>query len=383
MMKKKQESDSYKRFILGIFCSTLSGLGLVGLINILVDPYDIFLTPQIVRFNRLKPELFTHGRLSKYIYLSHHTPSTIFLGSSRMIEGMDIDQMNLPPFKEAYNGGLHAAHIDEIRLQLEHTIKQDKNHHLKRVILGLDFYMFTTTAALKEHISFWEERKNNPFPITDLMSASVSLDATESSYETLKYNLQYAEYPERQTTREKFHSWLSTFLGQTESWFKDYALSSEKLNNLKKIVELCEQNNIELYLFISPTHATHNEMLHLRNLWDDFEQWKRELVKIKPTIWDFSGYNSITQEPVSNKMINYIDNHHYTPQTGRLVLARIFNLNDVPVPSDFGVLLTPDNIEQTLLSIRQKGKLWRRNNAKDAQWVQEIQQEQLKTPVQP
>ncbi|GFZ91240.1 hypothetical protein [Okeania sp. KiyG1] len=74
---------------------------------------------------------------------------------------------------------------------------------------------------------------------------------------------------------------------------------------------MCQENNIKLILFISPSHATQWEAIRATGEWSTFEEWKREVVKITP-VFDFSGYNTITTEPIHNDMENYRDNSHYT-----------------------------------------------------------------------
>ena len=74
------------------------------------------------------------------------------------------------------------------------------------------------------------------------------------------------------------------------------------------------------------------------------------MVAITP-VWDFSGYNSITTQPIKPVMNNYVDNSHYSPPIGAFVLNRVLSHNVEQVPKDFGVLMTPDNIEQHLANI--------------------------------
>ncbi len=68
--------------------------------------------------------------------------------------------------------------------------------------------------------------------------------------------------------------------GLNEEFYGKYLLSSERLNNFQKIVDICQQNDIDLKVFMSPTHATQYEAIAVSRLWSTFEQWKREIVKI-------------------------------------------------------------------------------------------------------
>ena len=96
------------------------------------------------------------------------------------------------------------------------------------------------------------------------------------------------------------------------------------------------------------------------------------MIKITP-VWDFSGYNSITTESISERMDNYIDNSHYSPKTGDLVLGRILSFQTEKIPEYFGILLTSDNIESHLKQIRLDGEIWRKENPVEVNLVKTIQ----------
>lgn len=103
-----------------------------------------------------------------------------------------------------------------------------------------------------------------------------------------------------------------------------------------------------------------------------FEEWKRALVRIvdeNPAsqasaapveLWDFSGYNEITVEPVpaasdkGRSMHWYWEAGHYKREVGELALARMLRSSgeDGPAPAAFGVKLSGQNIDRHLTAIR-------------------------------
>jgi hypothetical protein len=131
-------------------------------------------------------------------------------------------------------------------------------------------------------------------------------------------------------------------------------------------------------LYIQPNHAYLLETFKIKGLWPTMDQWKRELVNIlaedaaahpkeKPfPLWDFSGYNTITTEAIpqsgdtTTKMKWYWEGSHYKKELGDQILDRIFNYQSAmrKVPQDFGILLTPDNLETHLANIRQKQQVY-------------------------
>ena len=97
------------------------------------------------------------------------------------------------------------------------------------------------------------------------------------------------------------------------------------------------------------------------------------MTKITP-VWDFFGYNSVTTEPISDHMNNYIDSSHYSPKTGALVINRILSFQLEAVPNDFGIYLTPYNIESHLNKTRTDKQIWQQNNPQEVQLVKQIKQ---------
>ncbi len=88
-------------------------------------------------------------------------------------------------------------------------------------------------------------------------------------------------------------------------------------------------------------------------------------------LWDFSGYNSITTEPITD-MKNFTDRGHYTRKIGDLILNRLFHYQEEKVQDDFGILITPTNIESHLEKIRTAQELWAKNNPKMIQIIEEL-----------
>jgi len=78
-------------------------------------------------------------------------------------------------------------------------------------------------------------------------------------------------------------------------------LSNEQLNNLRTIIKTCSQTDRfeDIYL---PIHAAQLEVIRVTGLWQEFEQWERELTEMAP-VWDFSGYNSITSKSISDTLL--------------------------------------------------------------------------------
>jgi hypothetical protein len=250
------------------------------------------------------------------------------------------------------------------------------------VIFGVDFFMFN--SSLKNQASFSENRLNKQsITIQDTINFALAIDAVSASIETINESKKtvgqekfsdngftpYRDFKQSENPW-RFKAGINDYLINHAS----YNFSDRSLEYFRKLVELCQKKNIKLIVFISPAHATDLETIRATGVWDTLEQWKRDVVKITP-VWDFSGYTSITTEPIGTNMKNYADNSHYTEEIGNLVLNRILSYQEETVPKDFGILLTPDNVESHIEQIRADREVWAKNNPEEVKLVQEIKHE--------
>lgn len=376
--------NNYRKFNLAVLSVSFPGLLACGLFNIVIDPYDIFNSYELPGVNQLKTEKFKNLKLFKAIDITKIKPKTIFLGSSRAGIGLNPTHpaiVNQP----AYNLALSGGNIYEAKRYFKHALANQPE--LETVVLGIDLFMFNELKV--NELDLNEERLeiSNILP-QDLLSITLSLDAIYASANTIKSNLNpnayhlfkengmhYTSYSERHPPQiiNRFKKSISEYF-KTDGYYKEYHLSNEFLSDLQEIVSVCKKLNIDIKIFISPSHATQWEAARAAGLWSIFEEWKREVVEIIP-VWDFSGYNSITAEPISEDMKNYWDNSHYRKEVGDLVLNRLFHYQEEMVPDDFGVLITPTNVEDHLSQIRTEQASWTKKDPDKVKFVEDLKPE--------
>jgi hypothetical protein len=377
----KSLGKKYLRFNLGFIAAALIPTFAVGLVNVVVDPYDAFNTPNFLGINNSKPDKDNNDRLFKALDVVRIKPRTILIGSSRAKQGLDPTHPALQDQTPVYNLALNGPNFYELRRYLEHAIANQPD--LKEVVLGVDFFMFN--ATLKNQPSFTEERlEKQSITIQDTINSTFSWDVLAASQETInaslkevKKNDNYGEngfMPNRKLKQEETQWRFDSGIKLYYSLHSTYQFSDEYFEEFKKFVELCKQRGINLKVFISPAHATDLEAIRATGRWQTFEEWKRKMVQITP-VWDFSGYNSITSEPISAKMKNYADNSHYTPLIGNLILNRIFSDKTDKVPKDFGVLITPQNIDSYQAKIHADREAWAKKNPDEVELAKNIKRE--------
>ncbi|MGB5594874.1 MAG: hypothetical protein WBM32_15720 [Crocosphaera sp.] len=374
-----KKTSQFNYLLLGTIA--LSSLG-ISLGNYLIDPYDIFRYNNIFYLKLIKPEKLSYDRLFKTIDIININPEIIIIGSSRAKQGLDPNHKGFPDDSNIYNLGIDGSNTYEILRYLEHSYKNQPN--LKKVILGVDHYMFNDFYKLQD--SFSEKRLGKTHMTgKDLLNTLFSQDAIIASKNTIIDNLNVSKdyqdstygddgffpypyhHPKDGNAPWRFTNTINQYFG----FHPQYKLSEKRLNDFQEIVQFCRKNNIELIVFISPSHATQWETLRVTDRWDTFETWKRKMVEITP-VWDFSGYNSITTEPIKDVMTNYVDNSHYTPKIGDFVLNRILSYEPSQVPQDFGVLMTPENIDDHLAKIRRDREQWAKIQKNEVQLVEKL-----------
>ncbi|MGB3691801.1 MAG: hypothetical protein WBG70_00080 [Spirulinaceae cyanobacterium] len=375
-------SRKYRQYIGIFFASVCIPLFGVGLFNIIIDPYGVFNQEDIPGINHAKVNQDNNDRLAKATDITRIKPITLLLGSSRTKQGLDPDHPQIVKDQPAYNVAINGPNMYEVKRYLDHAIANQEN--LQTVILGVDFFMFN--ANLDNQPSFSDARLGKRhLIIQDFINIVFSIDAFYASKETLlesgKEAYQNDNYGENgfQPNRQANDGNTKWRFGQSIKLYfelhSDYDFSSKYFANFEEVVKLCQKHNIDLKVFISPAHATQWESIRSTGRWPVFEEWKRKLVAVTP-VWDFSGYNSITRENIRDEMNNYSDNSHYTKPVGDLILNRIFSYQEENIPEDFGILLTPENIDSHLAKIRADRENWLKENPEELKLVKTLQQEQ-------
>ncbi|NEO96366.1 MAG: hypothetical protein F6K56_42030 [Moorea sp. SIO3G5] len=373
--------NSYRRFNLTLAAVTFPSLFGFGLLNAAVDPYGVINSPELPGLNQLKPEQFNHVRLFKAIDVIRNEPKIVLLGSSRTDLGLNPNHPGLEPGHSGYNLALVGPNMYEVKRYFDHALTNQPD--LKTVVIGIDFFMFN---HLKTNAPDFKESLINQetIPLQEVINSTLSLNALNATKSTLSSSIKSKAYflydangmrfiynnKPKKPLPAGFQDMLKGLM-TTEGYYKEYRLSDSFLNDLQDIVDTCKEKGIELKVFISPSHATQWESLRVTRLWPVFEEWKRQLVEITP-VWDFSGYNSITTEAISEQMKNYWDSSHYREEVGDLILNRLFSYQVQTVPEDFGVIITPENVESHLGKIRNERESWAETNPDLVKLVEDL-----------
>jgi hypothetical protein len=158
----------------------------------------------------------------------------------------------------------------------------------------------------------------------------------------------------------RFEMSLDLYLNE-QSRFANFDWSDRAFREFEAILDLCRTKQIDVVVFVAPVHAAMLEAIFIKDLWPVFEKWKSKIATVSQ-FWDFSGYNSVTTEPMSFEMQHYWDISHYRSSVGDRIVTRIFDAETTPEKSEFGQLVTSENVQSHLKKTKALRALWRSAN---------------------
>ncbi|WNB74492.1 hypothetical protein [Methylomonas koyamae] len=379
-------------------------------INLIVDPYSMTGLIEKIGLNYEKPAFRSHQWIAKVFEVPRIQPKVILLGTSRAAHGLDpLD----PAFagKLTYNLAIDGAQISEIKDLFEHATNTSK---IEIAIIGLDLVSFNNNIGdtkLRRDLMDVDNQKRSVSRLLETLKTSMSLEALFSSYQTIRAQNVPPEFTHNgQRTSKYYQNFIDEFggtraacegyLNEISSNRKtinspDNRVMSSHWNDIQAIIDQARKRNIELHFFISPTHAWDLEYLRAWGEWQRFLDWKRNLVRIiddtsfhqkentayaKMTLWDFSGYNSVTTEEIpppkaANPNMKYFwEFSHYRTRVGGWILERLLNNGNTKngIPTDFGTILNRDNIETHIIHSDQAREEYIIRNSKDIILINDI-----------
>lgn len=334
----------------------LSGImyGFAVSVNVLIDPYGVFKTNIFYLdkgFNErfLKIELLKQNkkRYNSYILGSSRVGSTFpdiieqYIPDSRfynfsVIYGNIIDANKIAAYLVANDFPVENIYFQIDMDAMSSKIPEDAYYEKQynpdvEQTSELLFYMqhliiFPWGKMMRKVSNHFSDDKHGYYDLETGVMYRLSLDKKIAK----DHELYIANTPSFHETNER------TIKIEPE----DYALV---MKNLKHLVRLCDENGINLILYTTPLN--HNTMDKFTI--DSTLKFIKDIANIHD-VWYFSGYNSVTMDNH-----NHYEASHYLYYVSKWIAARMFDDKTVNVPSDFGVLLTKENIQKSEIGIKE------------------------------
>ncbi len=338
----------------------------VGIFNYLFDLYGF---NNFITINRINSEKNSNATLTtrfKSKMLEKGNFNTIMLGTSKtgVMNPEIIDKyLDGKTFNLAYPGS-----VTEMQNRL--FFYALKYNNIKNVVYGIDFMSFNESRVVKNDFQeFYELQKKieNKEKISNF-DLYLNIETFKKSMKLLVENilgtkeikpiylsngmrdhLNYIKELENGMYNfdKEVNKEIKHYYG-IGGIYKKYNFSYEYLEYFQEIITFCRKNNIKMWIYIPPMYSDLFNALEPAGYFDEFETFKRELVKITDFI-DFTGNNTINMDKN-----NYWDGAHLRKELTEILMSKVFNDKLVKGPKDFGVLVTKDNIEEHLYNVREQ-----------------------------
>ncbi len=346
----------YNKKLITVF---LAALIIIAAMNVVVDPYYIFKSPLINKFNKFKPDAGRNHRVTKIISfkLKKQPVDSVFLGSSRVSASISENYFyKITNGKVAVNLGMNALSHDE-------TIKMAKNivkihPEIKTIYVGLDFFRFLEKNKDNKRAVSVSSNKN--LTMSEFNPVILSFNTTVSSINTILKNVLYKE--KKSKINYVNHVFKST-LGYYGGNYYNAVLCESEILKLKKFKSDMEKDGYKVVFYLNPTHAMDMSLINQLGYLPVFEQWKISLADNFNYV-DFDWVNSLTGESVGSDTKYFAEMSHPTSLFGHIILdCLLFNKNN------YGIYTTKRNVRNNLSEQRKALKKWETENP---EWEYEI-----------
>ena len=357
----------YRKFLRNFILITVFISSFVITLCCIADPYEIWHFYTIQGFNLYSVKGENIERLTKPMnFIIHQRDAqSLMMGSSRVDYAFNPKTWETLTGRKTYNFGVTSTVVYEIRRYIEYSAANDKN--LNEIILCLDFFSFLDMPDqdLVNIIPFKDEKQfEDSLPsLANLQKVILSWNALKDSFDNFTQNYEQNYNFSCHDLNGKFSEEYiayhfgeneQNFIGIFETWnklfkFSDRSIKMSVMQDFKKIIEFCAENNIKLYVCILPLYPLHYECFN--ECWDIYEDWKVQLTSIVP-IYDFTCFD----ENIINRE-SFWDTSHCKLIIGDKILNSIYSGN-----LEFGELITPENVKSHNEKIARQREIWRQKN---------------------
>jgi hypothetical protein len=312
----------------------------IGVINYYMDPLWCFSHSH--RWNNAQLDLNDRQQKTNALVFQKPDFDSVLLGSSistyinhNDFRGMKVYNYASPLMRPWEYGGYVANAI------------KAGGRAPKNIILGLDF--FGSNKIMRERfdepIKYYETANSFLYRYKVLFNIK-TFDFSKRNYKQSR-KVTRAVY-----TREYIRSFPD--LGRHKIKLTDTDKKTEKYeynNELKGILGNLKETNSASHFIVFLTPASRHYYCYYvkQGRLPDYKRWVRDVVDV------FGGvYNFMYLNPVTENDNNFFDAGHFYPKVGTLIARKISG--DYDGNPDFGILVTPENLENHLRFLEENSK---------------------------
>jgi hypothetical protein len=332
------------RALVLMFLFTFAALCAGMALNYLVNPYGVWRPALIDPIYRQ----IAHNRAEMPHLLRAAEPATVLVGSSRIYQGMPIEQ----GYRDGVvNAGLGGASLREVVEIVDLALA---NPQLKRILWDVDFFQLDAGFDKQEPMLDARIAGSRGLLIEDTL---LNLGTLGDSFDTIKravrgrrrlratkiatvpwpaslicQQLKAENFGLTQQTSTQIETQLSRSF---PNLYVDYHFSTDLLQLFRRTVNRARARGVEVIVLVPPMSQYELELIRQRGLWKTFEDFKRKLASVGPFL-DFSGYNEMSHHDEL-----FTDILHMKPAVGYQVLRIALGME--PAACSPGVTLVTRN----------------------------------------
>lgn len=387
---------AHTRFLVAFLAVAAACCAAAAAFSIVVDPYGVFGTPPIAGLTTVKNQ---PDHVAKPYGLLRGNYDSLIVGSSRARDIFCPDLAALYPGQDVrcYNGAM--AHADFFMAQ-KMLVHANTVTPLRRAVIALDFFGFNTGYTPFDKTD--DERflgQAGRLPgglVSDVCRLLFSRDALAKGVETVSKSRVQARVAPGPPSADPAapaavgpaatpapHNPYVGFYPAVLQFYRNYAFANPRtgastVEAYKSLLRYCRDSGIETFVLLNPFHAVLYDVLREAGLWETYLQWRRLVTETtaevnasgpgpRVALWDFSGYNPITAEPVLTdqglrpELDAFADSFHYKRRVGNLMLRRMI-AGEEGVPG-FGRELTPADVDGDAARLEAGHARFARDNA--------------------
>jgi hypothetical protein len=403
---------TWKRVAFLFFMSAFPLVTTVAAINCIIDSYGVIRSPIINRINQVKPAQWPNSRIFKPFDFLRGRYNAVILGPSREERGLDPEYRKLRDHGYSfYNFGLSELRPYEMAEITKWIARRDGNN-IKTIVLGLDFLRYNVEPrSVDDYRDYYPKEGFFSWSLKQFLLRSTTIVGLPDTYNTLvasrheDFVYHYRRggrlelgsdspgkgYQYKRIFAQSLSIYLNSWLSYPISRARDWEMNGFDHRELEAILDAAAESKIALVIFMEPDYALKMIALARKGLLPAVERWKKELTcvvankrKAIPdaniSLWDFNGYSEFNTEPIPEDgdqdaaMRYFWDADHYTPATGNKIFDAVLALNNLPTNDRFGVMLTPENVDEHLRRLREEQREYEASHPAALVWLRSLDQ---------
>lgn len=330
-----------KKWIVILLVTSLITLSVIAAFNYVVDPFGVFGDKY---FKMYGYDMTKNPRIAKIGYLDNYNGEY----NSYIIGGSKCSSINPKVLNEYYGGDtsfysmlMYGGDFYDYEQTLYYLVE---NYDVKNIVVHKSMHEISHYHEVKDEINNKMHSKVLKEPLLPFYFKFLTLNI---NYSTDKIGtILKQKYDTRSDVDFIFDQGVydksirdKEILGTKEEFIKnheefqydlakmDSSGKEENLKSLERMKDYCDKNDVDFTFVVAPTYSGEMDRYDKEGV-EDFLERASHIVGF----WDFSGYNSISQDPR-----NFYDQMHYRNSVGEIMMDKMYGINKLESPEDFGV----------------------------------------------